>query len=431
MQAARQAVFDFGPSDHFVTLHGGHRCPVAVATKDAGGEFRQYVYGHADAATMLLNLAGGDDQATYLSQSGFAAVGGRRTVGQVRALTCWFVDLDSYKVPGLSGADAAQLLDGSRRVHPWLPDPTLLVDSGRGAYFVWAFDRPVAVERLAEWQAVEDALVALLKPFGADPQARDAARILRVAGSFHLAAGERVQAQRVGDAVAFDRMRRLVLDHAPAKPAARRLHSIEGTGPAAKKRTGQALQGYQLALDRMADYRRLAELRGGDLGDYRHRLLYCYAQACAWYAGSEAQLRDELDDFAALHFRDPDRYRSRLVESVIDRFLEDGCGKIVRLSSTRDEGRYRFSNRYIIRTLGVTRDEQQQLRTIISTEEKLRRLTEKRRASGMASRAQYLDRAAERRSEARRLRADEGLSVREIAGRLGVSVGAVAGYLQA
>ena len=86
-------------------------------------------------------------------------------------------------------------------------------------------------------------------------------------------------------------------------------------------------------------------------------------------------------------------------------------------------------DRYICSLLGITGAEQRQLRTIISNGEKLRRLTDKRRASGMMSREQYRDRAAQRRQDALAMRA-EGLSVRDVAERLGVSVGAAAGYLR-
>lgn len=424
----RQTVLDFGPADHFSALHGGHRFPVAVATKAGSGEFLQRIYGHDDALAVLLNLAGCDDFNTYLSQSGFASEGGRRTINQVRALTSLWVDIDHYKQAELAGLSAGELLDAALERFPWMPTPTLLVESGRGAYFVWAFDKPLHRDRLPEWQLVEDALVAILEPLGADPAARDAARILRVAGSFHLVAGDRVRAMRVGDAVSFERMRQLVVEHGAAilerrreqRPA--RLVSIEGNNE--RKRTGTGLSPYRLAFDRMADYKRLVELRGNPLRDGRHRMLYCYAQAAAWFCGSLGQLRDEIDGFADAHFAGFEQYRSRRVQTVIDRFVEDDHGKLVRLKPEQDTGRYRFSNRYILKLLEVTQAEQRQLQTIIDTDEKLRRRTEKRRASGMMSLQQYQDRAEQRRLEARRMRS-EGLSVADIAQQLGVSVWAV------
>lgn len=425
---ARQQALDFGPGQHFQTLHGGHQCPVAVATKSSMG-FKQHVYAHEDAPAMLQNLATGTDS-TYLSQSGFAEAGGRRTVGAVRALTSFWVDADFYKLPELSGLTPDGLLERVLVKFKWLPLPTLLVESGRGCYFVWTFDKPLGVERLADWQRAEDALVTLLEPFGADAAAKDAARILRVAGSFHEVAGERVSARAVGSSVKFEAMAKIILAHAqPAAPSFKPdkgkpvLSPVDGGGQR-KKRPGKGLNAYQLALDRMADFRTLAELRGAPLSDCRARLLYSYAVACCWYAGSVHTLNDELLDFAEMFFQNPERYGPRGVKSVIDRFADDGHGKIVRLGLTQNEGRYKATNKYLIRLLDITPDEQTHLRTIISAEEKRRRLTAKRRATGMMSREQYADRAAQRRSEALRMRS-EGLSVAEIAKALGVATSSV------
>lgn len=428
MAALRQQALDFGPADHFACIHDGHPFPVAVATKDGAAVFTQRLYEHDDARLMLVNLVA-DGLNTYMSSNGFALVDGRRTIGQVRALTSLWVDLDHYNILELAGLTAEQLLDRAMGLAPWLPLPTLLVDSGRGAYFVWALDRPLSAEHLAEWQMVEDALVALLEPLGADASAKDAARILRVAGSMHLVAGERVSVQRIGDPVRFEDVRRLVVEHGAVDALqARRnprplLEPVPGGSVFQKpgKGTGKALRAYKLAESRMADIRRLAELRGVPLTDHRKRMLFCYAVACAWFAGSVHQLRDELEDFADTCFAEPGRYRSRQVQAVIDRFIEDGYGKVVRLAVVQNEGRYRMRNATIIRWLGITKGEQRHLRTLISTEEKMRRLTEKRRATGMLSREQYRDRADSRRVEARRMRS-EGLSVPEIATALGVAL---------
>ena len=435
---SRQQVLDFGPSEHFRALHGGHHYPVAVATK--GAEFRQRLYRHEDAEAMLVELAGCDDLNVYLSQSGFQAAGDRgRSIRNVRALTSWWVDLDFYRLPHLAHLNASSLLDAVLTVLPWLPLPTFIIDSGRGAYFVWALDKPANVDRLPEWQLVEDVLVALMQSYGADAQARDAARILRVVGSLHLVAGERVSATRVGASVTFDAMRQLVIDNGGLqhlerlreRPAGPRLVPGVGNGKALSKRVGKGLQPYQLARDRVSDLCRLAELRGGRLQDQRKRMLFVFAVASAWFCGSVSQLRAECEDFAAQFFDGAERYPAHLVQSVVDRFIDDEHGKIVRLDWRLEpgRGRYKMTNRYICSLLGITDAEQRQLRTIISNGEKLRRLTDKRRASGMMSREQYRDRAAQRRQDALAMRA-EGLSVRDVAERLGVSVGAAAGYLR-
>ena len=427
----RQRVFDFGTADHYQLLHGGHQYPVAVATKAGDGQFHQRVYEHDDALSVLLNLAGHDDWGTFVSQSGFQTPGGRRTNQQVRALTSLWVDIDNYKMVEVAHLDAEQLLDAAIARFPWMPTPTLLVESGRGCYFIWAFDKPLSKDRLPEWQLVEDVLLSLLAPIGADAQVRDAARFLRVTGSFHVVAGDRVRARRVGDAVTFDAMRQLVIQHgaevlekrrAAAQPVLRRplLTLVDSDIVGVRKRTGKGLSGYRLAFDRMADYKLLAGLRGVPMTDCRHRLLFAYAQAAAWFCGSVHQLRLEVEQFADDHFAGSEKYRAGRVQSVVDRFVDDGAGKVERVNPEMGVGRYRFGNNYLIKMLELTAAEQTQLRTIIGTAEKRRRLTEKRRASGMMSRQQYVDRGEQRRLEARRMRS-EGMTVQGIAEQLGVS----------
>ena len=81
----------------------------------------------------------------------------------------------------------------------------------------------------------------------------------------------------------------------------------------------------------------------------------------------------------------------------------------------------------------VTPEEERQLKTIISKDEKRRRDrardTKRRRERGAVEREAYLAQVAGRRSEARRM-AGEGLTQAEIAERLGVTQRAVSNYLR-
>jgi DNA-binding NarL/FixJ family response regulator len=421
---ARQRVLDFGPQQHFEALHGRHAAAVALATKDGQGHFEQRLYAHDVAGAVLPELARSDSWQTYLSQSGFREPDGRRTVRAVSALTSVFVDLDSYKVPALDGLDPDAVLDHVLQVVPWLPMPTLLQSSGRGCYFVWTFSNVVGFDRLADWQQLEDALVRTLQPFGGDWAARDAARILKASGSIHLATGERATARQVGDVFEFEALRREVLQHAPLPATQNPNWRASVSRKVAWQRDRTA---YTLAAERMTDYATLAGLRAVDglVRDYRHRLLYCYSQAATWYCTSPDSLREELVAFAETHFANPERYRPDIVQSVTDRFDQQ-----LHLAGELNVGRYKFTNRYILRMLEVTPAEQRQMRVVIGSDEKYRRRVEARRARGMMSREQYQDRARDRRSEARRMRSD-GLSVADIATHLGVSLISVRKYLQA
>lgn len=446
-RAPRQGWLDLGgPAEHFQLIHGGHSSNVALCTltsraTSSRGDWTERLYSRAEAAAIVPQLAANSDINVYQSQHGFHK--NRRIASNVAALTSSFVDLDHYKIHELVGLDAEALLDRVLSAYPWLPVPTLIFDSGRGAYFSWLYPSPLGGDQLCKWQALEDLLVELLAPFGADPQARDAARVLRVVGSVNQKSGELVSGSRdSGPAISFDRLFACVTKHRLAEreresPALILASSTSAEPDAAPmKQTSTAAQRkqfirpYELAHARMTDCRTLAALRGSPLmTDYRSRLLYVYAVATSWYTTSEEQLRAELEVFVANHYEDPDRYSSSRVGSVVDRLRHDRQG-IARLwNGRRVANRYKLRNNSIIRLLEISRDEQRQLRTIIGAEEQHRRRVQRRRDKGMVERGVYLAEAAEKRARAAELRAS-GLTHSEIADKLGVTRGHVHYLLQ-
>lgn len=431
-----------GPGEHFDLLHGGHRASVAVCTK--GDVWQEHVYPHDDARAVAVNLAPAADLNVYQSQAGYRA--DRRCIAHVASLPSAFSDLDYYRVPELADLDAEAVLDRVLDALPWLPLPTLLFNSGRGAYLDWLFDKPLSPDRLGEWQAVQRVVADVLAPFGADSNAIDAARVLRVVGSINTKSGERVSGVRdIGPAVRFDTFRDVVLREGLAearRQAQERARAaddvstlprelqrlVRDPGKASPAQRAQAVKPYQLAHARMLDCRTIAELRGVPLRDYRHRLLFVFAVSGAWFVQSEDALVAELDGFARDHFADPDRYGRRVVGAVIDRLRQDRDG-VLRVwfeAGVRVPNRYRLRNDTILRTLDVTAAEQRSLRTIIGHDERQRRRVERRRAAGMVDRQAQ---AADRRQRAIELR-QRGLSQSAIAAELGVSQPAVSMMLR-
>lgn len=431
-----------GPGEHFDLLHGGHRASVAVCTK--GDVWQEHVYPHDDARAVAINLVPADDLNVYQSQAGYRA--DRRCIAHVASLPSAFSDLDYYRVPELANLDAEAVLDRVLDALPWLPLPTLLFSSGRGAYLDWLFDKPLSPDRLGEWQAVQRVVADVLAPFGADRNAIDAARVLRVVGSINTKSGERVSGVRdIGPAVRFDTFRDVVLREGLAearRQAQERARAaddvstlprelqrlVRDPGKASPAQRAQAVKPYQLAHARMLDCRTIAELRGVPLRDYRHRLLFVFAVSGAWFVQSEDALVAELDGFARDHFADPDRYGRRVVGAVIDRLRQDrdGVPRGWFEAGVRVPNRYRLRNDTILRTLDVTAAEQRSLRTIIGHDERQRRRVERRRAAGMVDRQAQ---AADRLQRAIELR-QRGLSQSAIAAELGVSQPAVSKMLR-
>ena len=425
----RQHYLDLGEQAHFDLLHGSHRANVAVATK--GAVWVEKTYPHSEAMAVAFAMQGWAD--SYLSQNGFA---GKRGIESVSAITSCFADLDTYNIPGLDGLSSDDLLDRMQAAHPWLPLPTVTIESGRGFYASWVLRSPLTHSQLARWQSVQNALITALSLVGADPNAKDAARVFRVVGSVNSKTGVAVTARQTGECIAFEQLERLILTHAlPAKPRLllvvdnagfERIEQRVSTATAAQRR--QYVLGYQLAFDRMADYATIARLRGSPrMRDYRHRLLYCYAISGAWYWSGVEQAEGELVTFARTHFADSARYKARTVQTVLDRMAQGKAGVRGIFNGAAVDRRYRMQNRTIIATLDLSPVEQRGLKTIIGKPEREDRRAARRRAAGMVDRQAQAD---DRQRRALELRA-AGMSQTAIAGELGVTRQAVSKMLRA
>jgi len=404
----RQQWLPFGGGEHFELLHGRHAAQVAICENVS--RWREGLYAHDEAGEFVGRYAQAGALNVYQSQCGFGA---RRQVEALAALTSCWVDLDTYRA-GDRDYTPDELLDAAQALAPWLPTPTAVIHSGRGWYFSWVFDRPLAPEYLPKWQWVQDAITAALEPVGADSACRDAARVLRVVGTVNSKSGRVVSGyQQTAAPVPFLALERAA--RGAQKPSERR------NSQAPERQRQQFLRGASLAQARMADCHALAALRGSPkVSDYRSRLLYAYAMAGAWYWGDRQQALDELAAFSAQHFEGGRRYTVGRVRTVLERMTQAWDGVAGIWQGRRVDRRYSPSNGYLVRLLGVTTAEQRDMRTLIGRDERQLRRAGRRRAAGLATREEYLATAAERRGGARRL-ALEGYSQRQIAKRLGVS----------
>lgn len=113
--------------------------------------------------------------------------------------------------------------------------------------------------------------------------------------------------------------------------------------------------------------------------------------------------------------------RSKL-QAVFRSAHQAARGERVQYAGVKMDPRYRFRNQTIIELLEITPDEEREMRTIVSDDERRRR--DRQRKNPKMSRQEYEGRAARRRAEAHRM-ASEGFSLREIGKVLGISHEAV------
>lgn len=100
-----------------------------------------------------------------------------RDVLHLKRLNAFYVDIDCYKLGYSKKEVLLELKDnyfGSQ-----IPEPTFVIDSGRGIYLIWKL-RNEDKKALPRWTAVQQYLTDTLAKLGADQACTDAARILRV-----------------------------------------------------------------------------------------------------------------------------------------------------------------------------------------------------------------------------------------------------------
>ena len=136
-------------------------------------------------------LYGGRD--TYMSQAFFSKP--QRRALHLLLATHALVDLDVYNASSLRGLTPDQLA-GLVRIHArdeGIPQPSVVIFSGRGLYLKWYWRHPIPRAAAGRAVAVNRALVARFAAFGADPSAVDMARILRVISTVNTKSGARVR----------------------------------------------------------------------------------------------------------------------------------------------------------------------------------------------------------------------------------------------
>lgn len=136
-----------------------------------------------------------DDIDSYMSMNPLVAKKGyiRRDKEHVGRLRWLYVDLDYYnsaykdftkeQILGLLEMDYFDKI---------IPQPTYVIDSGRGLYVLWKINEHI--KAYSRWETVQQFLTNCLGEFGADKKIKsDSARVLRKIGSINSKSGSKVR----------------------------------------------------------------------------------------------------------------------------------------------------------------------------------------------------------------------------------------------
>ena len=326
-----------------------------------------------------------------------------RRLEYIKELKAQFIDLDIYKT-GFTKEQIIMHLEADY-FNKSIPRPNLIIDSGRGLYLIWLLNS-VPSKALPLWKAVEEYLYSVLKPFGADRQALDPTRVLRVPGSINSKSKTTVNVIEQYDYI-YD-LREIQNEYLP---------ELEERKAKKKGRPSKKVfihRERSLYYARIQDIIKLCELREYDLRGHRELILFLYRYyLCYFLEDTQKALEDVLE--LNREFIYP------LSETEVIRATRSA--EKVYLSKDKD---YKYKNETLIELLLITELEETYMTTIISNKESKRRRSirdekrykEKLKLDGKVSEKEKL---SQRRAKIKDLLA-EGLKRKDICLQLDISI---------
>lgn len=329
-------------------IHGNSSGYITVASKNPN--YSQWHYKKEELLDKTEEIVNGIND--YISQNTFYKP--QRRIENIKELRAVYIDIDCYNSKYTK--DAVQYFLEHDLYGYKIPRPNYLIDSGRGLYYI-VLIKPVPSMALPLWYAVQRYLFNTLKEFGADANALDPTRVLRIVGTMNSKSGTSVK----------------VLDEYDYEYSLREIQEgyLPEISPKKTKSKGRPKKmvslftEYSLYYARLMDISKICELRNYDVKGHREVILflYRYYSACFTEDSEEALIRAlELNSM----------FTKPLPENEVIRDTKSA-------TKAYENKLYKYTNTKLIQILDITLDEQQYLRTIISGKEKYRRSAEEQK----------------------------------------------------
>lgn len=426
--------------DNGTDENGKKSCPgyVFVCHRNPNGDFEQKAVLLSELSITCDALVDANVDA-WISQGVFSYPSRRKSA--LKSIALNFIDLDCYKYEWAEGLSPEQMAASFNRFCDAVsvPRPSLIVFSGRGLQCKWLYDKAIPRKALPRWDAVQKELCRKFAQYGADPNAKDVSRILRIEGTMNTKSkryvyvvyrqrDEQTETRRYGFDAFADAVLPFTRDELRQKREARAFWEKKSERPKVSKLTIQSLH-----KARAADLIKLAGLRGGIKEGHREVFLFdlmcslCLSGECTdtnFFAKAQAMASLCCLDFS---FTDSD------LTTLFKRTQAHLKGERVTFKGLEKTPIYTFKTETLIRRHAITVEEQRLLQVLISPgvkrERSLKARAAKRRSDGALTRQEYSARSSARRDRAKALYA-EGVSKAEIARQMGLSRSTVTRYLQ-
>ena len=339
-------------NNYINTLHKDSEGYITVAKM--GSRWQQYYFEGIN--DLSINLKGKD---VYISQNTFNNKS-RRLI-HLKELKALYIDIDCYKM-NLSKEAVKYFMEND--LYGQIPVPNMLIDSGRGLYYIIFLENTIA-EELPKWQLVEKYLYEKLKDLGADNKALDATRVLRVTGTVNSKNNSIVKVidtydyQYTLDEIIENYIPEIVED----RKEKQKPKGVRKKGR--KKKFVSLFTLYKLYYTRFKDIKKLVEIRNYEMTGYREVTLFLLRYFMNVYHGDDDLVMEEILE---------------INNSFTEPLEKDEVFKATLSGATRaTENVYKYSNDKLIKLLDITPLEQKQMATIISKSEKYYRNNKNRR----------------------------------------------------
>ena len=339
-------------NNYINTLHKNSEGFITVAKMKK--HWQQYYFEGINDLSINLN-----DKDVYISQNTFN--NRSRKLIHLKELKALYIDIDCYKV-NLSKEATKYFLEND--LYGQIPVPNMLIDSGRGLYYIIFLENTVA-EDLPKWQLIEKYLYEKLKDLGADNKALDATRVLRVVGSTNSKNNELV---KVIDTYDYQyTLDEIIENYIPEVNEDRKeKQKPEGVRKKGRKKKFVSLFNlYNLYYTRFKDIKKLVEIRNYEMTGYREITLFLIRYFLNVYHGDDDLVMEEVIEINN-SFTEP--------LEINEVFNATRSGAIGATESV-----YKYSNDKLIKLLDITPSEQKEMATIIGKSEKYYRNNKNRR----------------------------------------------------
>lgn len=279
----------------------------------------------------------------------------QRRIENLKELNTLYIDLDIYNTK-FSKKQILMNLE-ENYFDSKIPRPSLVIDSGRGLYLIWLINF-APYKALPLWKAIEEYLYNALKEFGADRKALDCTRILRVIGSINSKSNTEVKVLDFYN-YRYD-LREIQKEFLPEIEP-----SKEQKGR--KKKIFYVHRERSLYQSRILDLATLCDIRNYDLKGNRELILFLYRYySCYFTQDTEKALADTLE------------LNSMFKQPLRDREVIRATKSAEKVFKNKEK-EYKYKNSTLIELLDITKEEQEQLKTIIDARTKADRFNASKR----------------------------------------------------